>query len=187
MKESRCVKLTLGPLTGLWYRALGFRHWATRLSTAHAATSRSRYSAGSPTNPLYRVLYLGENHQVVVYEIGALLGPLSSPMSNPAHSWMILTLDVRLDHVVDLCDSSQQKIISTNDQELTGVWANASSATPTQKLGAALNAVPNLEGMVVPSAKPGGRRNLVLFPDKFGPRSSVVFRNELSGRSENLR
>jgi len=187
MNMARCSRLTLGPLTGYWYRALRLKHWKTRLSTSHSATLKSRFSAASPSKSLYRLLYLGENHQVVVYEVGALLGSPTSPTSNPTASWIILSLDVRLDHVVDLCNPVQQRIIATNDQELTGVWANASSPTPTQKLGHALYAIPLLEGLIVPSAKPGGGRNLVVLPDKLGPRSSILFRNELSGRSENLR
>ena len=187
MRLSRCAKLALGPLTGSWYRALRLKYWNTRLSTAHSSTSKSRYSAASTTTGSYRLLYLGENHQVVIYEVGALLGSPNSPTSNPKGSWIILSLGVRLDYVVDLCDPVQQRIISTNDQELTGVWANASSATPTQKLGAALSTTPNLEGVIVPSSKPGGGPNLVIFPDKLGRRSSILFHNELSAKNEILR
>ncbi len=187
MRPAQCARLALGPLTGYWYRALRLKYWNSRLSTTHSSTSKSRFSVASVTNRLYRLLYLGENHQVVIYEVGALLGLPSSPTSNPTGSWITLSLGVRLDYVADLCDPAQQRIISTNDQELTGVWANASSATPTQKLGVALSTTPNLEGVIVPSSKPGGGRNLVIFPDKLGPRSSIEFHNELSRKDEILR
>jgi hypothetical protein len=39
-------------------------------------------------------------------------------------------------------------IISNNHQELTGAWANLSGAAPTQQLGAALHAIPALEGFI---------------------------------------
>ena len=187
MRTANCDRLALRPLTGYWYGALSLRHWNTRLSTHHSMTSPSRFSPASATNPLHRLLYLGENHQVVIYEVGAASRLADFPMSNPAGSWVLLSLEIHLDHVADLCDPTQQGILSTNAQELTGVWANASSATPTQKLGLALNATPRLEGVIVPSAKSGGGRNLVILPDKLGPRSSISFRNELSGRTEALR
>jgi RES domain len=78
---------------------------------------------------------------------------------------------------------SQQKLISTNDQELTGVWANSSGAAPTQQLGAALHAIPFLEGFVFPSSKVGSR-NLAIFPDKLDVRSSIIFLNELDTKNE---
>jgi hypothetical protein len=186
MKTARCGKLTLKPLTGFWYRALRVKYWDTRLSTLQSVTSTSRFSAASPTNSLYRLLYLGENHQIVLYEVGALLGMPTSPASNPG-SWVIMSLDVCLHFVVNLCDPLQQKILATNDRELTGIWPNASLATPTQKLGAALYAVPQLEAVVVPSSKPSGGRNLIVFPDKLDPRSSILFHNELDQKSEKLR
>ena len=122
----------------------------------------------------------------MIYEVGALMGTPSAPIPAPAASWVIICLEVRLDNIVDLCDRSQQRILSTNAQELTGNWLNSSEPLPTQRLGAAIHGVPGLEGMIVPSARPGGGRNLVIFPDKLGPRSSIVFRNELNRKVEAL-
>ena len=186
MNLGRCNRLDFGPLTGPWYRALRLRYWPSRLATDQSRAAKSRFSWVPVTMPAPRLLYLGETHQGVIYEVGALLGPPTAPISNPAGSWMILRLDVRLLRVVDLCSPSQQKILRTTDQEMTGIWANADSPTPTQRLGAALFAIPDLEAMIVPSSKPGGGRNLVIFPDKLGSDSSLVFDNELSGKIERL-
>jgi hypothetical protein len=71
MKVSGCGKLSRHPLTGHWYRALNLKHWKSRLATKHTMTARSRFSAATPSSPLYRILYLGENHQVAIYEVGA--------------------------------------------------------------------------------------------------------------------
>jgi RES domain len=146
MKTVGCAKLTLRPQTGTWFRALNLRHWKTRLNTDHSRISRSRFSYASASAPLYRTLYLGENHQVAIYEVGALLGNPNAPLSSPKGTWVLMSLQVTLYHVADLCDPTQQKLIATNDQELTGAWANSSGAAPTQQLGAALHAVPLLEG-----------------------------------------
>ena len=73
MKTGGCAKLTLRPRTGTWFRALNLRHWRTRLNTDHSRISRSRFSNASAASPLNRILYLGENHQVAIYEVGAVL------------------------------------------------------------------------------------------------------------------
>ncbi len=185
MKTGGCAKLSLRPRTGTWFRALSLRHWKTRLSTEHSRVSRSRFSNASAASPLYRVLYLGENHQVAIYEVGALLGDPNAPLSSPKGSWVLMSLQVTLYHVADLCDAIQQKLISTNDQELTGLWANSSGAAPTQQLGEALYAVPLLEGFVFPSSKVGSR-NLAIFPDKLDSRSSIIFQNDLDYRTERI-
>jgi hypothetical protein len=128
---------------------------------------------------------LGENHQVAIYEVGALLGDPNAPLSSPKGSWVLMSLQVTLYHVADLCDASQQKLISTNDQELTGLWANSSGAAPTQQLGEALHAVPFLEGFVFPSSRVGSR-NLAIFPDKLDIRSSIIFQNDLDLKTERV-
>ena len=135
MKVSACGKLSRHPLTGHWYRALNLKHWKSRLATRHTAAARSRFSAATPSSPLYRILYLGENHQVAIYEVGALLGDPNDPISSPKGSWLLMSVHVRLHHIVDLSEPAQQRLISTNDQELTGVWANTPGGAPTQILG----------------------------------------------------
>ncbi len=83
MRLSRCGSLTQLPLTGYWFRGLRLMHWRTRLSCDHTARKESRYRSDLPNFPVYRVLYLGENHQVVAFEVGALLGDPSAPTPNP--------------------------------------------------------------------------------------------------------
>ena len=134
MKLRACNKLTLRPLTGHWFRALNLRHWKTRLSTNHTRSTPSRFSSATSASPLYRILYLGENHQVAIYEVGALLGDPDAPISSPRGSWALMSIRVSLDNVVDLSEPDQQQIISTNHQELTGAWANYGGAAPTSGL-----------------------------------------------------
>jgi hypothetical protein len=186
MKLSGCGKLTLSPLTGHWFRALNLKHWDTRLATSHTTSYRSRFSAATQASPGPRMLYLGENHQVAIFEVGALLGDPNLPISNPKGSWVLMSLRVQLHHIADLSEPAQQKLIATNDQELTGVWANAGGGAPTQKLGAALFAVPGLEGFIFPSARVGSR-NLAVFMDKLGGKSALTFQNELTKQTEALK
>ena len=160
-------------------------HWRTRLDSDHTKTWRSRFSAATADSPLYRIVYLGENHQAAMYEVGALLGDPYGPISNPKGSWLVMSLKVCLHRVVDLCVAAEQKKIATNEQELTGAWANSAGRAPTQQLGAALFSIPSLEAFLFPSSK-SGSRNLAIFPDKLDPRSSIIFHNELDGTSERL-
>jgi RES domain len=185
MKVSGCGRLSRHPLTGHWYRALNLKHWESRLATKHTTATRSRFSAATPSSPAYRILYLGENHQVAIYEVGALLGDPNEPISSPKGSWLLMSVHVRLHYVVDVSEPAQQRLISTSDQELTGVWVSASGGAPTQKLGAALHALPDLEGFIFPSSK-AGSRNLAIFMDKLAGTSIITFKNELTGRTERL-
>lgn len=185
IKLAGCGKLTLSPLTGHWFRALNLKHWKSRLVTSHTTTYRSRFSAASQASPGPRMLYLGENHLVAIYEVGALLGDPTLPISNPKGSWALMSLHVQLHLVADLSDPAQQRLIATSEQELTGSWGNAGGSAPTQKLGAALFATPGLEGFIFPSAK-AGSRNLAIFMDKLGANSTVTFKNEMSNKTEPL-
>ena len=59
-----------------------------------------------------------------------------SPIPDPKGSFVILSLDVRLNHVVNLCDEHEQRLLGTNSQELTWNWVNHIGFAPTKKLGA---------------------------------------------------
>lgn len=139
MKLSACDRLAQRPLTGPWYRAISLKHWETRLSSHHTSFVASRFSAASPTAPLFRIMYLAETHQVAIHEVGALLGDPAAPVANPRGSWAILHLDVILGCIVDLTEPAQQRLLGTTEMELTGIWRNSRTATPTQRLGEALH------------------------------------------------
>jgi RES domain-containing protein len=185
MNLKACGRLALRPLNDYWYRAVKLRHWRTRLSTEHSRISRSRFSFATSEAPGPRVLYLGEHHQVGLHEVGALFGDPRDPLANPRYSWVVLSLRVVLDFVVDLSEETQLKLLRTSHQELTGLWQDRSVPSPTQRLGTALFERADLEGLLYPSARPPGR-NLAIFPDKLGPRSLVLFSNEMHGRYERL-
>ena len=144
MKVSACDRLSRHPLTGHWYRALNLKYWKSRLDTKHTMSrSKSRFSAATPSSPLYRILYLGENHQVAIYEVGCSPGRSKRAHLQPQG---LLALDEFAGPTSITSSISairlSRRLISTNDQELTGVWANASGKAPTQNLGAALYALP---------------------------------------------
>lgn len=83
MRLSRVGKHAHGPRTGTWFRAIRLSYWETRLSTEHSCTTSSRFSGASAASPGPRMLYLGENHQVVLYEVEALFGPSGRSFQTP--------------------------------------------------------------------------------------------------------
>jgi len=187
MKPDRCRRLNQHPLSGDWFRAVPLKYYHSRLSSDHTRSTASRFKAQAGGQHTHRILYLAENHQLALYEVGALLGPTESPIADPRTSWLTLSLQVRLNRVADLSDEKQRAIVGTTFQEFTGTWRRSPrELAPTQVLGEALYRLPRLEGFLAPSAR-GEGKILVVFPDKIDPRrSSIVFRNDLSEEVERL-
>ena len=78
----------------------------------------------------------------------------------------------------NLTDSTQQRIIRTNQSELTGNWVNHAGVSTTQHLGEALDHLPGLVGFIFGSSKVFANC-LAIFPDKLSARSTVTFDNEM--------
>lgn len=190
MNPAASSTLPTGPLTGIWYRAIQPHHMRTALSTAYSKTIPSRFNVGASASPQYEILYLAENHLVALFEVQALLGsPLSSGgiVPHPRRAWTILNVNVSLHHVVDLTDPASQVTLATSAQELTGDWRGYQlrgpgspvplpvGPAPTQELGAALYAVPGLEGFRTLSAKLPDQMVLVIFPQKLHSGSKIQF------------
>ena len=128
---------------------------------------------------------------VALFEVQALLGsPYGTWVPNPYQAWIILNVDITLHDIADLTRVSQQHLIDTTIQELTGDWRGyqlrtpATSAiqptgppAPPQELGEALFFVPDLEGLLTASARVPTRMNLVVFPDKLHPHSSIEYKD----------
>ncbi len=200
MKLAACASLERRPENAVWFRAIQPQHWQTALATEQTTAGPSRYSPANPTNPSFPILYLAENHFVALREVGALLVLPSQGglLPHPRLTWTILNVKVVLQAVVDLTDVVSQAALDTTVQELTGDWegyhersplTSVSSPTglaPTQVLGEALHAVPGLEGFRAVSAKQTTYKNLVIFPDKLLPGSSVVFHHAETGQTHSI-
>jgi hypothetical protein len=114
-----------------------------------------------------------------MFEVQALFGSPTQPggvIANPRRPWTVINVQVQLQDVADLMQVSQQRLLTTTAQELTGDWygyqqrSALTSVTqpvgtaPTQALGAALFAVSGLEGFLTLSARLPYHKNLVVFP-----------------------
>ncbi len=194
VRLAACAKLALGPESRTWFRAFDPRHMGTPLSTAHTVAFPSRFSPCPASLTPFEILYLSENHFVCLREVEALLG--SSRISfvpNPAHSWLIINVQVSLQRVADLTLMAEQRRLGTTAQELTGDWEGYQTRTshssvpqptgtaPTQDLGEALFSTPGVEGFRTVSAKVPDQMNLVVFPHKLLKGSRVVYQDRTSG------
>ncbi|HVX86356.1 MAG TPA: RES family NAD+ phosphorylase [Phycisphaerae bacterium] len=189
----------------MWYRAFHPSFLSTPLATSHTALAASRYNEGATALPQFEVLYLAEDHQVALLEVGAILGsPLSLSgqppflISNPASPWSILPIRVQLQSIADITRTSQLALLRTTAQEITGDWrANYArqpfdsvsqpvGTAPTQELGQALSSFPDLEGFQTISAKMPTKRILVVFPHNLRAGSFIEFADARTGRTERI-
>jgi hypothetical protein len=179
------------PETRTWYRVVGTRYLASAIATAHSFAAPSRFYDPNSAYPQFPSLYVSDSSLVAMFEAQALFGSPTGPggpIPAPAGAWVVLTVRVQLDAVVDLSDVASQALLNISAQELTGDWqgyrqrtttTNVSSPTgtaPTQDLGEAIHQdPPNIEGLLTVSAKVPYNRNLVVFPDHLGANSFVEY------------
>ena len=195
MKLAACHQLGVYSLSGHWYRAVQLAHYRSLLSQGHTPTGASRFNAGSVRNP-FPILYFAQDQQLALFEVRALVGsavPVGVYFPNPSASWVVIAVRVRLQHVVDLTQAKARRTIRMSVQELTGDWVgyrrrrpipptkHPYTDIPTQLLGAALVAMPNIEAFLTYSAIDSSRKSLVVFPDKLQTGSWVKFFNPVSG------
>ncbi len=169
------------PLSGVWFRGIEMQYGSTPLQYIHTSIRSSRFSHADQQHPAFPLIYLAENHDIALKEVGALFNPLgtSTVIPNPHAAWTILNVTISLSAVLDLTDRGVQSYLQTNFQELTGDWRGyylraipMSSVpdiwqpAPTQVLGEALYKIPKLMGFITVSAKVPDRKNLIIFPDK---------------------
>ncbi len=186
MNLANCGSLITSPLTGIWHRAIQPQHQQTALQTSHTRSFPSRFNEG---RHLFDILYLAEDQMVALFEVQALLGsPYGMWVANPHQAWVTLNVNVTLHHIVDLTRLSQQRLIDTTVQELTGDWRGYQLRTPatssiqptgppapTQELGEALYFTPNVQGFLTASARVPTRMNLVVFPNKLDSQSRIIY------------
>ena len=174
-----------------WYRVASTSYLTAAIATAHTVVTPSRFYDPYSANPQFATLYLSDSSLVAMFEAQALFGSPTTPggpVPAPAGAWVVLTVRVQLDAIVDLSELSSQAHLDSSVQELTGDWRgyrNRSAITkvsvpigtaPTQALGEAIHRDPRrLEGFLTVSAKVPQNRNLIAFPDHLRGRSFVEY------------
>jgi hypothetical protein len=183
--------LTDHPENRAWYRVVGTRYLASPIATAHTVAVPSRFYDPITAYPQFSSLYVSDSSLVAMFEAQALFGSPTTPggtIPAPAGGWIVLTVRVQLDAVIDLSDTTSQALLDASVQELTGDWpgyrqrsattnvTNPTGRAPTQNLGEAIHQDPrNIEGLLTVSAKVPYNRNLVVYPDHLRASSSVRY------------
>ncbi len=91
-----------------------------------------------------------------------------TPIAAPSPSFIICTVDVLLQHVVDLCDDGTRRKIDVRLDELVSAWrliVAQGNVPMTHTLGAAAREA-EIEALLVPSAKHPGSSNLAIIRDR---------------------
>lgn len=163
-------------LGGVWYRAIAPQRLSSPLYAAGSRDKPSRYNPGpSATHGVFSTFYLAEDHVLCLHEVGAVFGVPAGVVPNPIGTWCILNVGFGLGAVADLTDEGSRDALAVSLEELTGAWRfSPRGNAPTQILAGALFRTPDIEGVIYPSARTGGR-NLVLFPDKLTATSWVEY------------
>jgi RES domain len=97
MNLGACGNLATHAENQVWYRAIQPQHWTIALRTAHTSRIPSRFSPATNANPAFPILYLAEDHQVALFEVGDLLGspyPGGVYVPNPHQAWIVLNVRV---------------------------------------------------------------------------------------------
>jgi hypothetical protein len=185
------------PENRTWYRVVGTRYLASAIAAAHTIAVPSRFYDPITAYPQFSSLYVSDTSLVAMFEAQALFGSPTTPggpIPAPAGAWVVLTVRVQLDAVVDLSETASQALLDASVQELTGDWrgyrqrsavtnvTNPTGSAPTQALGEAIHRDPrDLEGLLIVSAKVATNRNLVVFPGHLRAGSFVEYQWTDSG------
>jgi len=201
MNTAACSALPTQAESGTWYRAIQPHFLPVALGTSHTKSIPSRFNVGATASPLFEILYLAENHMVALFEVQALLGsPLAAGgiVPHPRRAWAIINVNVNLRSIVDLTNVASQSMLATSAQELTGDWRGyglrssyssvpaPTGTAPTQELGAALYAVPDVEGFRTLSAKLPDQMILIIFPQKLQPGSTAQYWDPTAGKVHSI-
>ena len=129
--------LPLVPFTGTFYRLIHAKYAETALSSVGSLTNGGRYNPPGA----FEVLYLADSPITGLQEVNALFRIDAQLIPVRGAPRIVLSVDCRLSGVLDLRDAGTQRALSTNPQELTGLWVASSpdDPAPTQRLGGSLS------------------------------------------------
>jgi RES domain len=172
---------------GFWYRWAPLKLHPTMFQAPLTKVVRSRFNAGDilPIERQFSCLYFAEDPITAMFEVGAMLGNMSPGQyieNTLGQTGIVLTVQVHLQHVIDLFEKANSDKIKMSAQEMTGDWQNYNMEkdgvrmAPTQMLGEALFRT-GVEGFVARSVRVPFKRTLGVFPDNLGKHSNLVYQD----------
>lgn len=161
-------------LRGFFFRAIRLKFVATPLS-ALGSLNGGRYNAAGS----FEVYYLAPNADVALCETQAV-DP--SGVAKRIIPLALFTIDVDLQHVVDLTTKAALRALNVSAPELTTEWraVTLGGRTPiTHEIGAAARKA-EIEALLYPSARVDGAANLAVIVDRLR-RGSTLSINPAEG------
>jgi RES domain-containing protein len=172
------------PFEGIAYRSIALRHFMppatpSPLYAAMPGRLGTRYvSSGTGIPSLYLATEVETAHREGNQPFYESL--LAMPPGPVGLVWpdevSVIGVQVRLGRILDVRDVAVQMKLGTSMSELRGPWKRIPDA-PTQRLGAAVEADGEFEGLLYPSARHDGGSCLVVFPKIVKKGDFVEFRS----------
>jgi RES domain-containing protein len=153
--------INLSAEKGFCCRYIPTEHMTTGISGIGSKIEGGRYNAKSS----FEVLYISDTMHTASLETGMIVIVNGRCIQIQHDSKILLSVSYDLRNILDLTDPKNQKILRTNEQELTGVWRMGQSP-PTQRLGRIAYETCRISALKVPSARCPGAFNFAVFNDR---------------------
>lgn len=155
-------------LRGFFFRGIPLKYVATPLSALGSRVGGGRYNAAGS----FDVYYLAPNPDVALHETRSIDASGAPKRIAPL---ALFSVDVELQHVVDLTRDETLRILGMASADLTREWRAlvlAGETPTTHTIGAAARAA-GVEALVYPSARVPGAANLAIIVDRLRRGSTV--------------
>jgi hypothetical protein len=192
------------PLAGPWYRAVAFDHLQGPPPGAPVGSPIQplwpggchqkgvRFTPKAPAAAAINGLYLGTEEMTTIAEVAGVLRPPGSPVAIVFKPLVLMSVLGALTNLVDTTDPVVQTALGTNQQEVTGNWAQAQAKylagtgpmPPTQVLGQAAFDAGGIAGLIYESTKSATNgKGILVFTDRLAAAGSYVeLYNEPGGK-----
>lgn len=154
------------PFEGTLYRIIDAKYSATALSAIGSTFDGGRYNPRRS----YEALYLSFSETTALAEVHGYSAttPDLTKMKGPPK--MILSVDCKIERVLDLTDVATQKLLETNLTELNADWRfdhiTYGKNSVSQRLGNASFHLGTIQALKVRSARDAAFNNIVIFPER---------------------
>jgi hypothetical protein len=191
-------------LPGPWYRAVAFDYLQGPPPGAPAGSPIQplwpggchqkgvRFTPKAPPAAAINGLYLATDEVTTIAEVAGVLKPPGSSVAVVFKPLVLMSVLGVLTNLVDTTDPAVQAALGTNQQELTGNWAQAQAKylvgagplPPTQVLGQAAFDGGGVVGLIYESTKSSTNgKGVLVFTDRLAAAGSYVeLYNEPGGR-----
>ena len=150
---------------GPWWRSIAFHYLlANPAEPLWAAGSKINGARFTPKGS-FDSLYLSWHPTTTLAEVDSLVMLPSGPAPLQTSPLTLFVINGIVTRVLDLTDASILDALETSEQEMGGPWAKTATP-PTQTLAQAVYDSGTIAGIQYASAKAGGQKNLMVFPER---------------------